>query len=235
VASDGHWYPPELHPARSDPAPSAPPAGAPYAATAEGPGDPLPHFAGPANPSVPVAPVFEQYRDPAAERHYEAPERHGTGWRSETIGRARAPFDRRPAVSALLAVVVVVCTLAPWYHLQFSTADGLTVSRLVTLYNRHYRGWYLAVPLLALLTAVIGGLSAWRRTGERGSASLWVVLRLCAAATVAVVVTTLFVSTPGAHPTLGSAIAVTARWPAYVALGSSVAAFLVTLTRAVTG
>ena len=317
MASDGKWYPPELHPSRAIPpadyasapvdyttpyrtvplgaAPdderpqlrALPPTAAAIPASsivvaseardarpgvgALPPFSPYSYLNVPteAGPLPPVAPPFGQL--PAAantspstgfvQQSVWAVSGHGTtpagaptdpwassgDWNQTQVVRAggptterRAPIDIRGVVCTLASLVVLVCSLQPWYMVRVigppTSAVPLDKVYHYTLFASSYGGWRVLLPIVAAFAALIGIFDSVLRSGDRGAVGVLLSLQLLTVAELALVIGSIALRTPnlplqlGLPQTVETVVEVT--FVAWIALTAAVVAVFSTMASA---
>lgn len=203
LASNGHWYPPDILPPER-------PAETPLPATAAGPGDVAGpdgpagpgDVAGPPTTMFPVGPLgpFGQIVQTGQEQEPSAVLRGPAGGRQDLLWRTdlRRPVDtvirdyhssgdRLPQafdprgifVGAASLLLVVACAL-PYYHVISAGRSGLQTANDYTVLESAFGRWRLALPAVGVLAILVGVLNSFLRAGATGAVGVFVALRLVA-------------------------------------------------------
>jgi hypothetical protein len=222
LASDGKWYPPELHPSKTSSVPVS--AGAPGRA-----GRTPPPPIAPVGPATRLGPVGSSpgrggwagdgYEDLSAARR--------SGQRSEHA--LRAPVDARGVFVSLASAVVLVATFLPWYTVtpQHGAAGRVLASLTgqLTILDHGFGGWRFAIPAIALVAVAAGIVDALIRAGQRFALLSFVVVRVLVLAQLGLVIGAMVDRTPKGLD-VGSTVRlfVDVRWPVWGALAAAVVA-----------
>ena len=127
----------------------------------------------------------------------------------------RAGRDHRGLFAAGAAALVLAITALPWYTWSFTEA----AIKHFTIWSTQYSGWYLAIPIVAVVGIFVGLLNFFLRPGDPGALPVFILLRALALGLVALIALAMYFRTPSKVPGGGMALSVGLRWPMMVALG----------------
>jgi hypothetical protein len=161
----------------------------------------------PTGPQAAVWGTYDHYRS------LQEMQSSSAGSKSSLLGRAGR--DYRGLFAAGTGIVIVVLTFFPF----FTWAIGDT-SKEMTIWNTLYSGWYVAIPFVALLAILVGLLNFFLRPGDPGALAVFILLRLLAVASVALIACAMYFRTPSGVRTTGAlAPEISLRWAIIAALG----------------
>ncbi len=224
LASNGKWYPPELHPARTNGGTAGPSSAASavapgYAAAASTPPGAIPS----AMPAL-VGKSEQAWTD----REYRWTDATFTKTRDhrEAPAALRRTIDPRGAFVVVVSVVLVVASFLPRYYLIPPLLVGSDKSQQPVV--SHLMGsWRLLIPAVCIVTALVGIANSALRAGQRGAVGFFIALRLMVFVQLAMWVIPIFERTVVKTPPgiAATSKGVTVGWFAYSAV--SVAAVAV--------
>ena len=153
------------------------------------------------------------------------------------IGDRRAPIDIRGVVCTVASLVVLVCSLQPWYQVRVigppTSAVPLDKIYHYSLFASSYGGWRVLLPIVAAFAALIGIFDSVLRSGDRGAVGVLLSLQLLTVAELALVIGSIALRTPnlplhlGLPQTVETVVEVT--FVAWIALTAAVVAVFSTM------
>ncbi len=210
-ASDGKWYPPELHPQRS-------------VATTIGSGaDSFARTDAPAT-AVSLRPPVSQPSTAGIASRGRASEQLSISVTPAARRRLdRAPLDVRGLLVSTASALLLAACFLPWYLLtSVDSATGIG-GQTVSILDAPFGGWRMAIPLVAAVAVVCGIFDAFLRADAPGAMTSFIALRALVLGELGLVAVALVSRTPhGVAGALG--VAASLRWPAWAALGCVVVA-----------
>jgi hypothetical protein len=148
---------------------------------------------------------------------------------TRTVGKSsllgRAGRDHRGLFAAVTGLILVVLTFFPW----FVWTVGQT-SREFSVWSTQYSGWYVAIPMVTVLAILVGLLNFFLRPGDPGALAVFILLRILAIGTVALIAVAMYYRTPSGAPKGLLTPAVSLKWPIVAALAMGVIMVAISLS-----
>jgi hypothetical protein len=135
--------------------------------------------------------------------------------KSSLLGRAGR--DHRGLFAAGCALVIVVLTFFPFYFWRVGPAH-----KELSIWSTQYSGWYVAIAVVGVIAILVGLVNFLLRPGDPGALAVFILLRLLAVSSVALIACAMYFRTPAGTLTTGPlAPVISLRWPIFAALGAA--------------
>ncbi len=227
VASDGKWYPPELHPAVTNGRVGGPNG----AGSAVAPGRVVAAQGVPVAAVPPAMPVLVGKSDQAWTSHeYRWTDATFTKTRDrrEAPTALRRAVDPRGAFVVIVSLVLVVASFWPRYYVLPSQLLVGSEKAQQPVVSDLMGSWRLLIPAACIVTALVGIVNSALRAGQRGAVGFFIALRLMVFVELAMWVIPIFERTvvktpPGIAATSNG---VTIGWFAYSAIAVAAVAVI---------